>query len=110
MPNLEKLKMSTIKELVIIGGKVKYIYNEPEMVSEEVFDYIAENFEQNVRELEGAFNKVCAFAEITEQALDLKLAKEVLKINVLFYIGGFLMFFRIACHSIAEWSVCDFDG
>lgn len=27
IPNLEKLKMSTIKELVLIGGKVKYIYN-----------------------------------------------------------------------------------
>ena len=41
--------------------------------------YIAKNFSKNVRELEGAFNKVCAYAEITEQTLDLKLAKEVLK-------------------------------
>ena len=41
--------------------------------------YIAKNFAKNVRELEGAFNKVCAYAELTEQNLDLKLAREVLK-------------------------------
>ena len=49
------------------------------MFEEKALRYIAKNFSKNVRELEGAFNKVCAFAEITEQALDLKLAKEVLK-------------------------------
>lgn len=49
--------------------------------TEEALKYIAINFTQNVRELEGAFNKVCAYAEITEQELDLKLAKEVLKCN-----------------------------
>lgn len=41
--------------------------------------YIAKNFTKNVRELEGAFNKVCAFAELTERELDFNLAKEVLK-------------------------------
>lgn len=46
---------------------------------EEALVYIAKNFVNNVRELEGAFTKVCAFAEITEQPLTLKLAKEVLK-------------------------------
>lgn len=46
---------------------------------EEALMYIARNFINNVRELEGAFTKVCAFAEITEQPLTLKLAKEVLK-------------------------------
>ena len=34
-----------------------------------------------MRELEGAFTKVCAFAEITEQPLTLNLAKDVLKCN-----------------------------
>ena len=43
--------------------------------------YIAQNFSKNVRELEGAFTKVCAYAEITEQPLTLKLAKDVLKCN-----------------------------
>ncbi len=46
---------------------------------EKALRYIAKNYSKNVRELEGAFNKVCAYAEITEQALDLRLAKEVLK-------------------------------
>ena len=46
---------------------------------EEALMYIAKNFVNNVRELEGAFTKVCAYAEITEQPLTLKLAKEVLK-------------------------------
>ena len=46
---------------------------------EDAIKYIARNFSRNVRELEGAFNKVCAYAEISERPLDLKLAKEVLK-------------------------------
>ena len=45
----------------------------------EALKYISKHFTNNVRELEGAFNKVCAYAEINEQPLTLKLAKEVLK-------------------------------
>lgn len=41
--------------------------------------YIAQNFSNNVRELEGAFTKVCAYAEITDSDLSYDLAKEVLK-------------------------------
>ena len=47
--------------------------------AEDALKYIASNFSDNVRELEGAFNKVCAFAELTGQNLDLNLAKQVLK-------------------------------
>lgn len=46
---------------------------------EEALMYIAKNYSNNVRELEGAFTKVCAYAEITEQELTLTLAKNVLK-------------------------------
>ena len=46
---------------------------------EKALMYIANNFSNNVRELEGAFTKVCAYAEITEQDLTLALAKEILK-------------------------------
>ena len=46
---------------------------------EDALKYIARNFSKNLRELEGAFTKVCAYAEITEQKLTLKLAKDVLK-------------------------------
>ena len=46
---------------------------------ENALKYIAINYEKNVRELEGAFNKVSAYAEVTGRNLDLDLAKEVLK-------------------------------
>ncbi len=46
---------------------------------DEAIKYIAKNYVNNVRELEGAFTKVCAYSEITEQDLTLKLAKDVLK-------------------------------
>ena len=45
----------------------------------EVFEYIAKNFVNNVRELEGAFNKVSAYADIEKTSLTLDLAKKVLK-------------------------------
>lgn len=43
-----------------------------------VFDYIAENFYTNVRELEGAFNNVAVFAEIDNVPITLDFAKSVL--------------------------------
>ena len=42
-------------------------------------EYIAKHFSNNVRELEGAFTKVCAYAEMTENDITLELAKSVLK-------------------------------
>lgn len=45
----------------------------------EVFEYIANNFVNNVRELEGAFNKVSAYADIEKADLTLEYAKKVLK-------------------------------
>ena len=44
----------------------------------DVFEYIANNFVNNVRELEGAFNKVSAYAEIEKTDLTLPFAKKVL--------------------------------
>ncbi len=46
---------------------------------EDALKYIAEHFTNNVRELEGAFTRVCAYAEVSEQELTLSLAREVLK-------------------------------
>ena len=43
-----------------------------------VFEYIAKNFINNVRELEGAFNKVSAYADIEKTDLTLEFAKKVL--------------------------------
>ncbi len=44
----------------------------------DVFEYIAKNFTNNVRELEGAFNKVSAYADIEKTELTLDFAKKVL--------------------------------
>ena len=44
----------------------------------DVFEYIAKNFVNNVRELEGAFNKVSAYADIEKAELTLAYAKKVL--------------------------------
>lgn len=44
-----------------------------------VFEYIAKNFTSNVRELEGAFNKVSAYADIEKTAVTLDFVKRVLK-------------------------------
>ena len=57
----------------------KLAENNDLVFEKEALLYIAKNFSKNVRELEGAFNKVCAYAEIMKQPLDLGLAKEVLK-------------------------------
>lgn len=43
-----------------------------------VYDYIAKNFDGNVRELEGAFNKVTAFADIENAEITLEFAEKVL--------------------------------
>lgn len=42
-------------------------------------EYIAKHFSKNVRELEGAFTKVCAYAEFNNKPITLELSKEVLK-------------------------------
>lgn len=44
----------------------------------EVFEYIAKNFVNNVRELEGAFNKVSAYADIEKIDITLEFTKKVL--------------------------------
>ncbi len=48
-------------------------------IPEEVFKYIAQNFKNNVRELEGAFNKVEAFASFEDAEISLEFAKHILK-------------------------------
>ncbi len=48
-------------------------------IPKEVFSYIAKNYKTNVRELEGAFNKVEAFASFEDTDITLEFAKHVLK-------------------------------
>lgn len=48
----------------------------------EVFEFIADNFKTNVRELKGAFNKVSAYAEFSNKNIDLELAQKALKLEI----------------------------
>jgi len=58
----------------------KYAETFEKQVPNEVIDYIANNIKSNVRELEGAFNKVNAFSKINQnRPIDIELAKEALK-------------------------------
>lgn len=48
-------------------------------LDEEVIKYIATNVKSNIRELEGALNKVMAFANLEKRAVTLDLAEQVLQ-------------------------------
>jgi len=50
-------------------------------VSSSVLEFVAQNFNKNVRELEGAFNKISAYSSIQNVELDLEMVKKVLKCN-----------------------------
>lgn len=47
----------------------------------DVLNFVAQNFSKNVRELEGAFNKISAYASIKNIELDVETVKKVLKID-----------------------------
>lgn len=49
------------------------------IISNETLDYIATNINQNIRDLEGAFNKIVAFSRINNKPISLDLTKEALK-------------------------------
>ncbi len=48
-------------------------------INEEIINYIATNIKSNIRELEGAFNKIIAFAKLNKVNITLDLAEEALK-------------------------------
>ncbi|MBQ2936015.1 MAG: chromosomal replication initiator protein DnaA [Lachnospiraceae bacterium] len=48
-------------------------------IDEEIFDYIASNIKSNIRELEGAFNKVIAFSRLNKVDITLDNVEEALK-------------------------------
>ena len=58
----------------------KYAETFDKNIPNEVIDYIATNIKSNVRELEGALNKVNAYSKINQNhVIDMELAKEALK-------------------------------
>ncbi len=54
--------------------------------SEDILNYIASNIQKNIRELEGALNKLAAYQKINDRFLDLEISKSLLK-NILFPPG-----------------------
>lgn len=48
-------------------------------IPEEILEYIAENIVSNVRELEGALNKLRIYSQLSDEELTIDLAKETLK-------------------------------
>jgi len=57
----------------------RYTENSERSIDEEILKYTAANIKSNIRELEGAFNKILAFAKLNKVALTLSLAEEALK-------------------------------
>jgi chromosomal replication initiator protein len=48
------------------------------IISQEVLEFIARRFEQNIRELEGSLNRIAAYARLTRASLTLELAAQAL--------------------------------
>ena len=69
-PPDKQTRMDILKKLANDNG---YAYNE------DALEYVANNFSNNVRELEGAFNRVSAYSDISSEPITLDLAKKVLK-------------------------------
>ena len=53
--------------------------NNEREIDEEVIKYIATNIKSNIRELEGAYNKIIAFAKLNKVDINLSMAEEALK-------------------------------
>lgn len=66
--------------MAILKKKKEKLNNEyKDSISDEVIDYIANNVTSNVRELEGALNKIIMFSRLENRDIDLSLAIEALK-------------------------------
>ncbi|SFE67541.1 chromosomal replication initiator protein DnaA [Peptostreptococcus sp. D1] len=65
-------------------------------IPKEVFEYIADNVKSNIRELEGALNKVILYADLSgKKEIDLQLAKEALKDSLVSYTTNEVNVLRI---------------
>ena len=62
--------------MAILAEKGKSIGKE---IDEEVYNYIATNIKSNIRELEGAFNKIVAFSKLNNVEINMTNAEEALK-------------------------------
>lgn len=56
-----------------------YAENSMRKVDNDILEYIAANIKSNIRELEGAYNKIIAYSRLNNVAINLENAKEALK-------------------------------
>lgn len=70
-PDFEHRKM-------ILKKKIDFIVSVPSRVSDEVVDYIALNFDENVRTLEGALRRLISYCDTFRCPIDLETAEQVL--------------------------------
>ncbi len=63
----------------ILKKKLSFLVNDPQIVSDEALDYIATNFDENVRELEGALRRFVSFCVAFNTNFSLEAAEESLK-------------------------------
>lgn len=68
-PDLET-RMAIIKQLIAQDGKIN--------LSLDVIEFLAAVYKNNIRELEGAFNKVCAYSSLYEETPTLELVKKAI--------------------------------
>ena len=55
------------------------LFRSSKKIEDEVFSYVATNIKSNIRELEGAFNKIIAFSKLNNVEINLEMAQEALK-------------------------------
>ena len=48
-------------------------------ISDDVLNYIASQFPNNVRELEGAMNRITAYANLLDSTIDITVASKIIK-------------------------------
>ncbi len=71
-PDFEHRKM-------ILKKKINFIINDPSRVSDDVIEYIALNFYENVRTLEGALRRLISYCDTFKCPIDLETAEFVLE-------------------------------
>lgn len=86
--------------LAILKTKMK---NKPVSLPDDVLEYIATNIQKNIRELEGALNRIIAVVDLTGREPNLKEAEKLLKA----YIQA--SYKKTSAQTIIK-TVCDFYG
>lgn len=71
-PDFEHRKM-------ILKKKIAFIISDPSRVHDDVIDYIALNFDENVRTLEGALRRLISYCDTFKCPIDLETAEVVLE-------------------------------